>query len=85
MDTVKVAGKEFEIIEAPGTEVEEYYAAQDQLQQFPHLVVTGVGRSLTDNQEYELVWYIDEDAMKAQPEDMEDWCDWDTPNSADLI
>lgn len=85
MDTVKAAGQEFEIVEAPGNDVEEYCEAKDELQQFPRLAVTGVGRSLTDSQKYELVWYIDEDAMKAQPEDMEDWCDWDNPDQADLL
>lgn len=84
--TVKVENKEYEIVENANDNVETVYGENDTLQAFPILAVKGIGRSIEDGQEYEIVWYLDADEESELSSDASDWvADWSTADQANLI
>lgn len=79
MNTVKVNGKQFEIVEAANDEVETTMVDGNTIE-----YVSGIGED-EDGNRYEIDWYLDVDADEL-PEDAESWVnDWDTADEAHLM
>ncbi len=76
MNTVKVNGKEFEIVEPASDEVETTMVDGNTIE-----FVSGIAEDDQGNR-YEIDWYLDVDADDL-PEDASDWVsDWDTADEA---
>lgn len=79
MNTVKVNGKKFEIVEPANDEVETTMVDGNTIE-----YVSGVAKDEKGNR-YEIDWYLDVDVDKL-PEDASDWVsDWDTADEAHLM
>lgn len=79
MNTVKVNGKKFEIVEAANDEVETTMVDGNTIE-----YVSGIAKD-ADGNRYEIDWYLDVDADEL-PEDASDWVnDWDTADEAHLM
>lgn len=79
MNTVKVNGKKFEIVEPANDEVETTMVDGNTIE-----FVSGIGED-ADGNRYEIDWYLDVDVDEL-PEDASDWVsDWDTADEAHLM
>lgn len=79
MNTVKVNGKQFEIVEAANDDIETTMVDGNAIE-----YVSGIGED-ADGNRYEIDWYLDYDADEL-PEDASDWVnDWDTADEAHLM
>lgn len=83
---VTVGDEKFEIVRDASDTIETLYGDKDTLQVYPILSVTGIGQSLEDGQEYEIVWYLDANDQSELSEDASNWVkDWSTADQANLI